>query len=92
MIESCLRTVVSMMKTHPYHLRADATEGKEQGCNQNKEEEPPVHDPGELEAEVKLWNDRSRRQNGICRPRLSFKPFAQFLQLGTSFVIGLNLG
>ena len=29
-----------MMKTHPNHLRADATEGKEQCRDQNKEEEP----------------------------------------------------
>lgn len=39
-----------MMEKLPAQLRADATEGKEQGRNQNKEEEPPGHEPGELEA------------------------------------------
>ena len=39
-----------MMEKVPTHLRADATEGKEQGRNQNKKEEPPGHDLGEVEA------------------------------------------
>jgi hypothetical protein len=49
-----------MMETLPTHLRAHGTEWKEPNRNQNKEEEPPGHDPGEVESNLKLWNAGSQ--------------------------------
>jgi hypothetical protein len=38
-----------MMETIPNYLRADVAEGKEQGGDQNKHDEPPSHAPGAIE-------------------------------------------